>query len=400
MKNYWMFSYRFILTLLMLQWIFCSQSKAIKYINTKIGQNIRLGADQTEKYFPLLRNKKIGLVVNQTSILSDGEHLVDMLIDNDIYIRKIFAPEHGFRGIADAGQKLTDGTDPKTGIKTISLYGKTKKPSSSMLTDLEYIVFDIQDVGVRFYTYISTMHYVMEACAEHNIPILVLDRPNPNGHYVDGPLLEASQKSFVGMHPIPVVHGLTIGELANMINGENWLSSNQKAQLTVIAMTGWNHNMHYQLPVKPSPNLPNETSISLYPSLCFFEGTIMSVGRGTTYPFQVFGHPSYTGDFAFTPQSMTGASSPKYQGEACKGYDLRKMANRSKQLRLDYLIKAYRYFKSKNIDFFTPFFSLLAGTTKLQDQIESGMNEEQIRISWQKDLAPYKVMRSQYLLYP
>ncbi|MGB0949626.1 MAG: exo-beta-N-acetylmuramidase NamZ family protein, partial [Marinirhabdus sp.] len=300
------------------------------------------GAEQPESYLPLLRGKKVGVVSNQASVgmfaqpvhppngsppsVVRSMHLVDYLLGQGIMLQAVFAPEHGFRGTADAGEAITDGTDAKTGLPVISLYGKNKKPSPAAIEGIDVMVFDIQDVGARFYTYISTLHYVMEACAEAGIPLVLLDRPNPNGHYTDGPILEPEHRSFVGMHPVPVVHGMTMGEYAQMINGEGWLSKKVKCKLSIIKLKNYTHGTPYSLPVKPSPNLPNATAVALYPSLCFFEGTIVSAGRGTGMQFQVFGAPQLPGEFfpfSFTPRSREGAKHPKFKGEVCHGTDLR-----------------------------------------------------------------------------
>lgn len=362
------------------------------------------GAENTQEYLPLLQGKSVGFVGNQSSLVGN-QHLIDFLVANNIKIQRIFSPEHGFRGIADAGEKIRNSKDVKTGISIVSLYGKHFKPGKEEVQDIDVMVFDIQDVGVRFYTYISTLHYVMEICAEQNIPLIVLDRPNPNAHYVDGPLLEKKHASFVGMHPVPVVYGLSIGEYAKMINGEAWLKGNLKCELTVIPCKNWNRNQIYDLPVKPSPNLPNALSVALYPSLCFFEGTTVSAGRGTDYPFQCFGHPNMKNDgYSFTPRSIPGASKyPKFKGKVCYGYDLSSynlvdFRNR-KALDLSFLIKAYKQLQG-NTKFFNAFFRNLAGTNQLRQQIEKGMSEEEIRESWQDDLKAYKNIRKKYLIYP
>jgi uncharacterized protein YbbC (DUF1343 family) len=359
---------------------------------------LALGAERTSAYISGLQGKNVGLLINHTSMIGET-HLVDFLIQKDIIIKKIFAPEHGFRGKADAGEKIEDNIDSKTGIPVVSLYGKSKKPTSLTLKDLDVVIFDIQDVGTRFYTYISSMHYMMEACAENKIKMIVLDRPNPNGHYIDGPVLEPAFSSFVGMHPIPVVHGLTVGELAHMINGEGWLEGSLTCDLEVVSMENYTHSDVYALPVKPSPNLPNDQSINLYPSLCFFEGTKMSIGRGTQFPFQVIGYPDQTyGKFSFTPESIVGmAKYPKYENEKCYGVDLRN-SKILDQLELGYIIDHYRLWK-KEEPFFTKYFNTLAGTDELRKQIESGMTEEEIKSSWQIDLNNYKTLRIKYLLY-
>ncbi|WP_369970844.1 exo-beta-N-acetylmuramidase NamZ domain-containing protein [Psychroserpens sp. XS_ASV72] len=365
--------------------------------------NIIVGANRTSAYVPLLKNKNIGIVANQTSVIlnTDGyTHLVDSLLALDISIKKVFAPEHGFRGMADAGEMVKDGVDSKTNLPIVSLYGSNKKPSKAQLTDLDLIIFDIQDVGARFYTYISTLHYVMEACAESNIPLIVFDRPNPNGHYIDGPILEMEHQSFVGMHPIPVVHGMTIGEYAKMINGEAWLKDGVQCNLTIIEMEHYAHNKSYSLPIKPSPNLPNDIAINLYPSLCFFEGTNVSAGRGTSGQFQVYGSPFLDKDkyaFKFIPQPNEGAKYPKHKGELCYGEDLRD-TKPFKAIHLDYLINAYKNSVGKQ-PFFNDFFVKLAGTKQLQTQIESGLSSEDIKQSWEAGLSEFKDRRATYLIY-
>lgn len=370
------------------------------------------GADQPEIFTTFITTKKVGIVANQTSRIyhkqpkaatkeePDGVHLVDYLAKAGYNIQKVFAPEHGFRGTADAGETVKDGTDEKTGIPIISLYGKNKKPSQEQLKDIEIILFDIQDVGTRFYTYISTLHYVMEACAEANIPLVILDRPNPNGHFIDGPILELEHSSFVGMHAVPVVHGMTIGEYAKMINGEGWLKNKMQCDLTIVPLLNYRRSMEYSLPVKPSPNLPNDVAISLYPSLCFFEGTIVSAGRGTDMQFQIFGAPSLPSEFfpfTFTPQSNEGAKYPKFIGQQCNGLDLRSSERRNK-INLEWLIEAYVGYGKKS-DFFNSFFTKLAGTEKLQKQIEMGYTYPEIRATWLRDLETFDKMRQKYLLY-
>lgn len=366
--------------------------------------SIVIGANQTDKYLPLLADKKIGIVGNQTSVIfkenGDYTHLVDSLLSRNMKIEKVFSPEHGFRGKADAGEKVKDGIDTKTGLPLVSLYGSNKKPTDEQLKGIEMMVFDIQDVGVRFYTYISTLHYVMEACAENNIPLLILDRPNPNGSYVDGPILELSQKSFVGMHPVPIVHGMTIGEYAQMINGENWLANKVKCELMVIKMKNYDHEKNYSLPIKPSPNLPNDQAINLYPSLCFFEGTNVNAGRGTTHQFQVFGSPDLNAEvfnYRYTPRPNDGAKHPKNEGKLCYGMNLTSEEKLS-QINLGWLIEAYQNTNNKN-EFFNNFFPKLAGTQKLQQQIESGMSERAIKATWQAGLANFQNTRKKYLLY-
>ncbi|MFK8104208.1 MAG: exo-beta-N-acetylmuramidase NamZ domain-containing protein, partial [Saprospiraceae bacterium] len=347
---------------------------------------------------------RVGLVVNQTSTIGE-DHLVDRLLLHELNIKKIFSPEHGFRGKADAGQQIRDGKDLKTGIPLLSLYGKKKKPSPSDLANLDIIVFDIQDVGARFYTYISTLAYLMEACAENNLPLLILDRPNPNGHFVDGPVLDLAYRSFVGMHEVPIIHGMTVGEYARMLNGEGWLKNGVVCDVRIITCINYSHKVFYNLPVKPSPNLPNMRSIYLYPSLCLFEGTEVSIGRGTDRQFQVIGHPDFKmGDFSFIPSPREGAQSPKLQGKTCQGYDLSYLEltdlRRTKELNLNYLIDFYHNF-SKPTKFFLKnnFFDKLAGSSVLRKQIQNGFDAATIRESWQADLNEFKKKRQQYLLY-
>ena len=366
--------------------------------NTKQNLEIKTGADNSVTYLPLLKDKKIGIVTNQTGILSDKSHLVDFLLEKKINIQKIYAPEHGFRGTADAGELIKDGKDTKTNLPIISLYGNNKKPKPEQLAGIEIMVFDLQDVGARFYTYISSLHYIMEACAENNIPLIVLDRPNPNGSIVDGPILEKEHSSFVGMHQIPLLHGMTIGEYAKMINGEKWLKDQIQCQLTVIPCLNYNREMEYSLPVKPSPNLPNDQSINLYASLCLFEGTNVSVGRGTEMQFQIYGSPFLPkSNFSFTPIPNFGAKDPTHKNQLCFGEDLTKI-QKVKQLELKWLIKAYNTTSDKS-KFFNDFFTKLAGTKKLQQQIEAGISEAQIRNSWQNGLNEFKTMRKKYLIY-
>ncbi|MFV0530993.1 MAG: exo-beta-N-acetylmuramidase NamZ domain-containing protein [Flavobacteriales bacterium] len=359
-----------------------------------------LAVEKTPEYLSLLKNKRVGVVTNQTGQIKN-QHLVDFLLSKGIQITTIFSPEHGFRGEADAGEKVKDGKDPKTGLPIISLYGKNRKPTTSQLINIDVLLFDIQDVGVRFYTYISTLHYVMEAAAEQNKKIIVLDRPNPNAHYIDGPILEKEYKSFIGMHPVPVVYGMTIGEYAKMINGEKWLEKGLVADLHVIKIDHYTHQMPYELPIQPSPNLPNAQSISLYPSLCFFEGTTVSVGRGTDFPFQVYGAPYLKGDFQFIPNPNQGAKQPKNQGEVNYGTDLRNYPKLNR-LNLSWLIEAREQNRPLSDTFWLKnnFINLLAGTKKLRQQIDQGMNEDQIRATWQPDLDQFKKIRKKYLLYP
>jgi len=367
-------------------------------------ETIQVAANRTEAYLPLLQGKNVGVVGNQTSVIFKSEkdytHLVDSLLSRSVSIKRVFAPEHGFRGTADAGERIEDGIDSKTGLPIISLYGDQKKPDPQHLRDLEVILFDIQDVGARFYTYISTLHYMMEACAEQGIQLIVLDRPNPNGHYIDGPVLEENYKSFVGMHPVPVVHGLTIGEYAQLINGEKWLMNGLQCDLKVITMENYSASRAYDLPIKPSPNLPNATSINLYPSLCFFEGTNVSVGRGTGMQFQVFGSPvldSTYFDFEFTPISNPGAKYPKHENKLCFGKNLQNEKELD-HLNLDWLLQAYDHTQDQT-SFFNSFFNKLAGNSSLKEQIQQGKTAEDIKESWQADLENYKIKIKPYLLY-
>lgn len=366
----------------------------------------KTGAENFESYLPMLKDKRVGIVTNQTGILSKEKHLVDFLIEQNINLQKIYAPEHGFRGTADAGELIVDGKDTKTNLPIISLYGNNKKPKPEQLKGIDIMVFDLQDVGARFYTYISSLHYVMEACAENNIPLLVLDRPNPNGTIIDGPILEKEHTSFIGMHEIPVLHGMTIGEYAKMINGEKWLNPSTssvlelKCDLTVIPCLNYSHDMKYSLPVKPSPNLPNDQSINLYASLCFFEGTNVSLGRGTEKQFQIYGSPFLPEnefDFSFTPKPNFGAKDPVHNGKVCFGEDLTEI-KRVNRLELKWLLKAYENTADKTV-FFNDFFTKLAGTKKLREQIEAGMTEKEIRKTWQEGLEQFKEVRKKYLIY-
>ena len=361
-------------------------------------KSIDVGATQLDQYLPLLKNKNVGLVVNQTSVINET-HLADTLLSLDINITQVFAPEHGFRGDADAGEKVKDGFDVKTKLPITSLYGSNKKPTNEQLKDLDIVVFDIQDVGARFYTYISTMHYVMEACAENNIPVIVLDRPNPNGMYVDGPVLDPSLKSFVGLHPIPILHGLTVGELAQMINGEGWLKGAIKCDLTVIKNKNYSHKDRYSLPVKPSPNLPNDLSITLYPSLCLFEGTVVSVGRGTYEPFQQIGHPNLKDmPHEFIPRRIDGMSKyPPHENEICYGIKFEDKPY-SSGFTLKYVIDFYNKYEGEK-EYFISFFDKLSGSKILARQIKEGKSEREVRRTWEPALSNYKSMRAKYLLY-
>ena len=358
-------------------------------------QELILGANRIEQIISLTNEKSIAIVGNQTSMVNNT-HLVDTLISLNQNIITVFSPEHGFRGTGDAGTKIENEVDIKTGIPIISLYGKNKKPKKKDLEDVDIIVFDIQDVGARFYTYISTLHYVLEACSEENITVIVLDRPNPNGHYVDGPVLEEKYKSFVGMHPIPTVHGMTIGEYAKMINGEKWID--KKSNLTIIEMLNYDRNRIYELPVKPSPNLPNKKSINLYPSLCLFEGTNVSIGRGTDKPFQHFGSPFLKHySYAFQPKSGPGSKYPKHENKICYGKDLTNTPILN-SINLEWLIETYNQSQNKE-DFFISFFDKLAGTDKLRKQIISGKSIREIKKSWKTELNEFKNIRNKYLLY-
>ena len=372
---------------------------------SQFDKDIVVGAERLNIYLEDLKNKKIGLVANQTSVIK-SEHLVDVLLNEGLSIEKVFSPEHGFRGNSDAGEKVKDEFDLQTGLPIFSLYGKNKrKPTKELLKDIDVIVFDLQDVGVRFYTYISSLHYVMEACAENNINLIVLDRPNPNGFYVDGPVLENNFKSFVGMHSVPVVHGLTIGEYAKMINGESWLLNQVKCSLKVIPCLNYNHKKRYALPIPPSPNLPNMRSVYLYPSLCFFEGTNVSVGRGTSFPFQVYGSPFIKNhNFSFVPKSTYGAKNPKHKDLECRGIDLRKLPLDSlssiKHLNFNWIVTGYQSSGSSS-EFFNKnnFINLLAGSDKLMNLIKGGANPKQIRETYQEDLNQFKKIRKKYLIY-
>lgn len=362
------------------------------------------GAQFTNVYVPMLEGKRIGLLVNQTSMVSN-RHLVDTLLSLKLNIHKIYSPEHGFRGNADAGENIKNSIDSTTNLPIISMYGQNKKPSKTDLDSIDIVIFDIQDVGVRFYTYISSLHYMMEACAERNIPMMILDRPNPNAHYIDGPILHEEYKSFVGMHPVPVVYGMTIAEYARMINGERWLANGIKCELIIVRNRAYNHQSFYSLPVKPSPNLGDADAIALYPSLCFFEGTVISVGRGTYEPFKMIGHPKLESkySYSFQPVSIEGMSKePPYKNQICYGIDLRNYASDSSfnrnQIELKWLIEMYRAYPDTS-KFFNSFFDKLAGSSKLRSQILEGKSEEEIRMSWRKDLYKFNKIRRKYLLY-
>jgi uncharacterized protein YbbC (DUF1343 family) len=363
-------------------------------------KDIKVGAERADVYLPMLANKKVGLVVNNTSLVND-EHLVDFLLANEVEVAKIFAPEHGFRGDVSAGGEVSDGVDTQTGLPVLSLYGKNKKPSKEHLSGLDVVVFDIQDVGCRFYTYISTLHLVMEACAENNIPLVLFDRPNPNGDYVAGPVRKEGFESFVSMDPIPIVHGCTVGELAHMINEEGWHKAERKCDITVVKVLNYTHKDTYSLPERPSPNLPNDLAIRLYPSLCFFEATSVSVGRGTEAPFQVLGGlESGLGEFTFTPKSIPGvAISPLNKDKKCYGVDLREAA--APRFTLKYFMDFYQKYETES-DFLIRYswFNLLAGTDSVLEQIRAGKSEKDIVASWKDELESYMKMRKKYLLYP
>jgi uncharacterized protein YbbC (DUF1343 family) len=362
-------------------------------------QKITTGAEQLDVLLPMIKGQAVALMVNQTSLIGKV-HLVDSLQHLNINIKKIFSAEHGFRGVADAGETVGNSIDPATGVPITSLYGKNKKPTAEDLKDVDIVIFDIQDVGTRFFTYISSMHYLMEGCAENGKKLIILDRPNPNGHFVDGPVLDLTLKSFVGMHPIPIVHGLTVGELAQMINGENWLANKIKCNLFVVKMKNYDHQKKYSLPIKPSPNLPNDHAVALYPSLCLFEGTVLSVGRGTKMPFEILGSPDFKNQpFQFTPQDTPGMDkNPLYKNKVCYGVDLRN-EHPGNRIELKYLLQLYKDSPDKE-KFFNNYFNTLAGTRLLKEQIKQGIREDTIRKSWKKDLTAYKKMREKYLLYP
>ena len=368
-----------------------------------------VAANRTESYFPLLENKAFALVANQTSVIfTSGSghrgsyvHLADSLVRAGLNLKKVFAPEHGFRGRVDAGEKVTDGKDPKTGLPVLSLYGSNRKPGAEQLEGLDLVVFDIQDVGVRFYTYIATLQLVMEACAEAGIPVLVLDRPNPNAHYVDGPVMEKAHRSFLGMTDIPLVYGMTIGEYAQMINEEGWLENGRKAALRVIPLQGYARNRSYELPIPPSPNLPNAQSVRLYPSLGLFEGTYINAGRGTPWQFQLFGAPFLSNayfEFSYVPEPGPGASNPKHKGERCYGRDLRNITPPD-AVSLQWILEAYTHREAGAAFFNTPGFTKHAGTEQLQEQIEDGWDEDRIRASWKASLDDFKKIWAKYLRY-
>ncbi len=367
-------------------------------ISTYSQTKIITGAEQIDLLLPMIQNKSVALMVNNTAVIGQT-HLVDSLLRLKINIKKILAVEHGFRGKADAGETVSDAVDAATGLSVVSIYGNNKKPTPEQLADVDVVIFDIQDIGVRFFTYISSLHYLMEACAENGKKVIVLDRPNPNASYIDGPVLDLALKSFIGMHPIPIMHGLTVGELAQMINGEGWLEGGRKCDLQVLALKNYDHKKKYSLLIKPSPNLPNDHAIALYPSTCLLEGTVISVGRGTKTPFEILGNPSLKNlPFQFKPESIDGmAKNPPYENKICYGLDLRK--EKANGLSLTYLIKLYKAYPDKE-KFFTSYFDKLAGNKILKEQIKKGMSEEDIKDTWRKELNQYKAMRKKYLLYP
>jgi uncharacterized protein YbbC (DUF1343 family) len=375
-------------------------------LNPIQNDEIIVGANQIDKYLPLLQGKRVGIVANQTSVIFNNDegytHLVDSLLSLDVNIKKVFSPEHGFRGRVDAGELIKDGFDTKTRLPIVSLYGKNKKPTKEQLENLDLIIFDIQDIGVRFYTYISTLHYLMEACAENTIPILILDRPNPNGQYIDGPTMEKEHQSFLGMHPIPLVYGMTIGEYAQMVNGEQWLSIKAQCDITIIPCSNYTHHKSYSLMIRPSPNIPNDQSIKLYPSLGLFEGTNINAGRGTEFQFQRYGAPFLDKTvlkFNYTPVSNFGAKNPKHKDVVCYGEDLSEVSLNG-VMTLKWVIKAYKNSTDKSLFFNTTNFTKHAGTKKLQQQIEAGLTEAEIKATWQEDLKKFKKTRAKYLIYP
>ena len=366
----------------------CAQSK-----------HLQVGAERQDIYLPKLKNKRVALFANNTSAVN-GVHLVDILVSKKVNIVKIMSPEHGFRGDVPDGDQVNDSVDEKTGIRIVSIYGdKNKKPTPEHLADVDLVIFDIQDVGCRFYTYISSLHYLMEACAENKKKLIVFDRANPNG-FVDGPILQAENKSFVGMHPVPIAHGMTIGEYAKMINGEGWLPNGEKCELEVIPLLNYTHHDSVSLPVKPSPNLPNDHAVRMYPSICLFEGTALSLGRGTYSPFEILGHPDLKNQpFEFTPVSIPNMSAkPKLEGQLCHGIDLRKVKP-ERRISLKYLIDMYNQFPDKE-KFFIPYIDKLSGTKEFKEQVKKGMGEDEIRATWKDGLDSYKKTRQKYLIYP
>lgn len=365
-------------------------------------ERVIIGAEQTQAYLPLLKNQRVALFSNHTGMVGD-KHLLDLLLENQVDVVAIFSPEHGFRGDADAGEHVSSSVDKKTGVPILSLYdGKSGKPSEASMRKFDLLIVDIQDVGLRFYTYYASMVRLMDACAGANRKMLILDRPNPNGHYVDGPILNMKYKSGVGWLPIPIVHGMTLGELALMVNGEGWLPASRVCDVTVIKCENYTHQTMYRLPIPPSPNLPNMTSIYLYPSTCFFEGTPVSLGRGTPLPFQIYGHPKMTGyDYSFTPKSVRGAKTPPQLNQLCHGVDLSKMSDEEAWKRgvdLSFVIDAYNNLKMGD-SFFRPFFELLVGTDYVRKMIKERKSADEIKAMWRGDVEKFKRQRKPYLLY-
>lgn len=394
-----------ILTLLSCAFSIAAAQEETSFLNEKVitADSIKVGAQRTELYFPLLKGKNVAVLANQTAMINQT-HLVDSLVGAGIKMKKIFCPEHGFRGTADAGEIVKNTIDAKTGLPVISLYDKHFKPKASDLKGIDVVVYDIQDVGVRFYTYLSTMTYMMEACAENNIEFLILDRPNPNGYYIDGPVLEKEYSSFVGLFPVPIVYGMTIAEYASMVNDEGWLKNGVKCRLKYVTVDNYNHTYLYKLPIAPSPNLPNMNAVYLYPSLGLFEGTVMSVGRGTDYQYQLIGHPDLkNGNYSFTPESKPGAKNPKFLGVKCNGYKLDDFADiyikNLHKLYLFWLTAAYKSLQD-TAHFFNDYFDNLAGTDKLRLQIIKGATEDEIHQSWKADIEKFKKIRKKYILYP
>ena len=365
-------------------------------------KKVIVGAERCSEYLPKLKDKVVGIVTNHTGMIGNT-HIVDSLTALGINIKSVFAPEHGFRGNADAGENVSNYRDSKTGINVISIYGANKRPKDEYIKQLDVVIFDIQDVGLRYYTYLSSMHYVMDACASNDVEMIVLDRPNPNGFYVDGPILDKKHTSFVGMHPIPIVHGMTLGELARMINGEDWLPEGKQCKLTVIPCLNYTHQTRYELPVKPSPNLPNMRAIYLYPSLCYFEGTPLSIGRGTPFPFQVIGHPALKNkSFSFTPESTEGAKNPPLKNQKCYGYDLRTEPADEEIWRngidLSYVVDCYKQL-NLGLKFFLPIFDKLTGVDYVREMIIAGESADSIKAKWKDDVEKFKTERRKYLLY-
>lgn len=386
-----------------LQFIFLTSTILTSYVFCFDSPKVPIpGSYQIELYRNMIDGKSIAVVANQTSMVGQT-HLVDNLLYIGVNIKVIFAPEHGFRNMADAGERIENSKDPESGISLISLYGSHRKPTADDLAGIDIVIFDIQDVGVRFYTYISTLHYILESCAENHVKCLVLDRPNPNGFFFDGNILDTAYSSFVGLHPVPIVHGMTVGEYAQMINGEGWLKDGVKCDLTVIKCKNYDHKTYYVLPVKPSPNLPNQNSVYLYPSMCFFEGTNISLGRGTPFPFQVYGSPELPDNgFSFTPESVPGAKNPPLLGIKCYGTDLRDAIEKKlvpkPALNFDWVIDAYNDFPQKD-KFFTSYFDVLAGGPDLRVQIQKGLSSKQIRATWKDGLDKFSKIREKYLIY-